>query len=247
VNDLLTTKELQKLLKIDRTTVYRMLKDGRLTGIKIGEQWRFAREEINALLNGAPPSGSEQIPPGSLPSVVLPLHCIQHIQNLFAEIAAVGSVTVAASGEPLTEISNSGRFCNLILASQSGRRACIASWTKLADQQPRFLACHAGLQYARARIEVNGKLEAMLIAGQFYAAFPSGDEETARIQRLAKQHGLDPEALAAAAREITILDASKQPRIGAWLQSVAVTFEEIGRERADLMGRLQRIAEMSAV
>ena len=86
-----------------------------------------------------------------------------------------------------------------------------------------------------------------MIAGQFYAVPPSPDEEAARIRRLAEQHGLDPDALAAAAREITVLDAQKQPRIGAWLQSVAVTFEEIARERADLMGRLQRIAEMSAV
>jgi ligand-binding sensor protein len=114
-----------------------------------------------------------------------------------------------------------------------------------ADHAPRFATCHAGLQYARARIELNGKLEAMLISGQFYAEAPSPDEEGARIQHLAERYGLDPETLAEAAPEIPVLDELKRARLGAWLHSVAHTFEEIGYERAELMGRLQRIAEMS--
>src|SRR5947209_1519359 len=54
MSELLTVKEVQELLKVDRITVYRMLKDGRLTGVKIGHQWRFSRQEIDSLLSGAP-------------------------------------------------------------------------------------------------------------------------------------------------------------------------------------------------
>ena len=46
--ELPTTKQLQDLLKIDRTTIYRMLGDGRLAGVKVGNQWRFPKEEIDA-------------------------------------------------------------------------------------------------------------------------------------------------------------------------------------------------------
>lgn len=249
MEDLLTTKELQELLKIDRTTVYRMLKDGRLTGIKIGEQWRFSRQEVNNLLSGPTPPATPALPaPEPRSGTILPLHCVQRIQQVFAEIADTAAVTTTAAGEPLTQMSNSCRFCSLILASEAGRQACIASWAKLADQSgqaPQFATCHAGLKYARARIELNGKLEAMLISGQFYAEPPAPEEEAARVQRLAEQYGLDPETLAEAAREIRVLDEQKQAKIGEWLQSVAHTFEEIGCERAELMGRLQRIAEMS--
>jgi excisionase family DNA binding protein len=248
MDDLLTSKELQELLKVDRTTVYRMLKDGRLTGIKIGEQWRFSRDEVNALLSGSPSPGSSPASVGPVLTSILPLHCVQRLQNVFAEVAGTGAVTTTASGEPLTEMSNSCRFCNLILASESGRQACIASWSKLAEQsghEPQFATCHAGLQYARARIELNGRLEAMLISGQFYAEAPTPDEEATRIQHLAAQYGLDPRALTEAAQEISVLDEHKRARIGAWLQSVAHTFEEIGHERAELMDRLRRIAEMS--
>ena len=250
MDDLLTSKELQELLKVDRTTVYRMLKDGRLTGIKIGEQWRFSRDEVNALLSGSPSPNPSPASAGPVPASNLPLHCVQRLQNVFAEVAGTGAVTTTPNGEPLTEMSNSCRFCSLILASESGRRACIASWSKLAEQvapEPQFATCHAGLQYTRARIELNGRLEAVLICGQFYAEAPTPDEEAARIQHLAEQYGLDPQALTEAAREIGVLDEYKRARIGAWLQSVAHTFEEIGYERAELMGRLQRIAEMSTL
>ncbi|MCA9947998.1 MAG: helix-turn-helix domain-containing protein, partial [Anaerolineales bacterium] len=38
MEDLLTTRQVQELLQVDRTTVYRMRKDGRLTGVKVGQQ-----------------------------------------------------------------------------------------------------------------------------------------------------------------------------------------------------------------
>lgn len=34
MSEFLTARQVQKLLSIDRTTIYRMLKDGRLNGIK---------------------------------------------------------------------------------------------------------------------------------------------------------------------------------------------------------------------
>jgi excisionase family DNA binding protein len=54
VDDLLTTKQLQKLLQLDRTTIYRMLKNGRFTGVKGDNQWRFKYQDVEALLSGTP-------------------------------------------------------------------------------------------------------------------------------------------------------------------------------------------------
>jgi excisionase family DNA binding protein len=247
MDELLTTRQVQDLLQVDRTTVYRMLRDGRLTGVKIGHQWRFSRREVEALGFGAPTVDNEA---GVASADVLPMHCIQPIQQVFAEIAQVGAITTAPSGEPLTEMSNACRFCRLVLASDSGRRACVASWRRLARQserRPAFATCHAGLQYARARIELDGRLEAMLVAGQFYAAAPERDEEAERLRGLAATHDLDRRALTEAARRLPVLDDRRRSQIGGWLVKVARTFEDIGRERADLMGRLQKIAQVSAL
>jgi excisionase family DNA binding protein len=244
-NTLLTAKQAQELLKVDRTTIYRMLKDGRLNGVKVGHQWRFFTSEVNELLAGARRPGENEAP---ISVEVLPLHCMQPVQDVFAEIAEVGAVTTDRNGQPLTRISNSCDFCKLILGSEGGRQECIASWRKLAGQAgpaPEFTSCHAGLQYARARIEVNGSLIAVLIAGQFYVEAPDAEEGKDRIRRLAGTYSIDEGLLAQAARQIPVLEARKVPQLGNWLEEVAHTFEQISAERADLMSRLRQIAEMS--
>lgn len=58
----------------------------------------------------------------------LPLSCIRAIRDIFAEALGVGVITTAAHGSPLTPVSNSCAFCNLVLASEEGRRRCEASW-----------------------------------------------------------------------------------------------------------------------
>ncbi|HEX9007286.1 MAG TPA: PocR ligand-binding domain-containing protein [Bacteroidota bacterium] len=247
MDQLLTTRELMDLLKIDRTTVYRMLKEGRLAGVRVGGQWRFSKDQIGELL--LTPVPPEKDSPVAITDV-LPVHCIQPIQQVFAEIAQIGALTTSPSGEPLTTLSNSCRFCNLILQSPSGRAACVASWGGLAKQserKPQFVTCHAGLKYARARIEINDELAAMVIGGQFYTQEPEPDEEAARIRRLAARHGIEENALAAAAGEIRVLEPRLEEQIGGWLQKVADTFEQVSRERAALVDRLHRISAMSTL
>ena len=225
MDDLLTTKQLQELLQIDRTTIYRMLKDGRLTGVKVGNQWRFKRQNVEALLSDIPSIESNRPQSTSItPSTkIIPLNCIQVIQDVFAESAEVGAVIITPNGELLTKLSNCCRFCDLIMATESGRRGCIDWWRKLASQpedQPQFTTCNAGLQYARARIKVDSHFEGMLIAGQFYAEPPETDEEQARIQQLAKKHGLDAQVLAEAAQELSAFDEHQRAQLGAWMDNV---------------------------
>ena len=42
----LTTQDVQALLHVDKSTVYRMAEDGRLPGVKVGRQWRFPADQI---------------------------------------------------------------------------------------------------------------------------------------------------------------------------------------------------------
>jgi ligand-binding sensor protein len=154
------------------------------------------------------------------------------------------------AGEPLTEISNCSRFCALILDTPSGYRACKGSWRRLADQdetEPRFVTCHAGLQYARAKIELDGAESAMLIAGQFYTIPPNPEQRRAEMRALAEKHGIDADRLVEAGQEIRFLEQRKRREITRWLNKVAGAFEQISRERADLMHRLERIADMSTL
>jgi excisionase family DNA binding protein len=42
----LTVAELSEYLQIHRTTIYRMLRQGKLPGFRIGSDWRFSLEAI---------------------------------------------------------------------------------------------------------------------------------------------------------------------------------------------------------
>ncbi|MCA9955542.1 MAG: PocR ligand-binding domain-containing protein [Anaerolineales bacterium] len=247
MEDLLTTRQVQDLLQVDRTTIYRMRKDGRLSGVRVGQQWRFPRQEVEHYLGLTPESPTPQ-EAAPMPQEILPLNCVQSVQDVCAEIAEISAVTTDLHGNPLTRISNCGRFCRLLLNSESGRRACEESWRRLVqgdDEQLRFVTCHAGLQYAHARIELNGANSAMIIAGQFYTTPHQATARDSEIRALADQHKVDADSLVDASRELVFLDDRKKQEITRWLNKVAQAFEQIGRERADLMGRLKQIATMS--
>ncbi len=141
--ELLTTKQMQDLLKIDRVTVYRMLNDGRLKGRKVGNQWRFPQGEIDRLL------GNETLEDEPVVENItdFPAGCIKEVQDIFAGIIGIGAVTVTLNGTPLTEPTYSNSFCKLMLASETGRLACQASWRKIAlkatANYPSNLSCRA--------------------------------------------------------------------------------------------------------
>ena len=48
--ELLTTKQALELLKIDRKTLYKHLKNGDIPAIKLGAQWRIPEGEIAKLI-----------------------------------------------------------------------------------------------------------------------------------------------------------------------------------------------------
>ena len=179
----------------------------------------------------------------------LPVHCMQPIQDVFAEIANVGSVVTDKDGIPITRISNSCDFCKLILGSTEGRQRCFSSWKELAeteDTETTFISCHAGLQYAKAKIKIKSELVASLISGQFYTQSPNIEDERKRVERLAKEYQINPSLLLQAAQEIPLFEHNKPKDLEKWLARVADTFEDISTERADMMLRLQTISEVSA-
>jgi excisionase family DNA binding protein len=247
MEELLTAKQVQEILKVDRTTIYRMLKDRRLTGAKVGNQWRFPVSEVQELLSGGQKLFFEGV---SASANILPLRYVQPVQDVFAEMAEVGSVITDCTGMPLTRMSNPCDFCNLILGSEKGKQACRRSWQQLAEQSkmaPEFTTCHAGLQYALARIMVCGETVALLVAGQFYFEEPPTIEREKQFERLGRKYQLDPRLLKLASGSICVLDQGQVTKISRWLSRVAKTFEEISLERADMLSRFHQIAEISFI
>jgi len=61
--ELFTLPEVAAIMKVSRTTVYRLALDGKLPGFKIGGQWRFSEAQLIKYLGTvASPSPSPEIP-----------------------------------------------------------------------------------------------------------------------------------------------------------------------------------------
>ena len=46
-SNILTVDELSEYLQVHRTTIYRLLKQGKLPGFRVGSDWRFNLEAID--------------------------------------------------------------------------------------------------------------------------------------------------------------------------------------------------------
>ncbi|MGQ9491741.1 MAG: helix-turn-helix domain-containing protein [Anaerolineae bacterium] len=119
MTDLLTTRQVQTLLRVDRTTIYRMVEGGQLPAIRVGKQWRFARAEIERWLQAArarqvqfQADVSGTLAANTAPAAdddlraMLPVTCAQLIQDVFAEMLGVMIIVTDMQGRPITQVSN---------------------------------------------------------------------------------------------------------------------------------------------
>lgn len=157
--DLLTAREVQELLHIDRSTVYRMAEDGRLPSIRVGSQWRFPAEQIHALLSDGVRSGAGRSPD---PAVA------QSAINVAADLLGVMMVVTDMAGRPVTDIANPCPWFVDHRDEPDVMASCLAEWRHLADLddlQPRFEAGTLGFECARSFIRSGNSLVGMVLAG----------------------------------------------------------------------------------
>jgi len=250
--DLLTTRQVQEILKVDRITIYRMLQDGRLKGVKIGQQWRFPLDEVEHLV-GSGTASAESAPQVQIADSGFPVHCVQTIQDMFAEISQISALVIDMQGNPLTRVSQPTRFCELLVSTPAGRNACQASWQGFAHASEavngaagsKFFTCQAGLQYVGAPIIHREAQVGLFLAGQFYWQPPEPREEAERIRRLASAYSIPLEDLQAAAREIPVIDPTQHARVEAWPSTAAQAVQSILQERLCYIERLQQIADLT--
>jgi ligand-binding sensor protein len=169
------------------------------------------------------------------------------MQAIFSQAMDVGSIVTQLDGRPLTRTSNSCAFCDLILSTREGFERCMGSWRALAEQEgrrPQLSQCHAGLLYARGRIEVEDEFVAMVFAGQ--VVVDRIEQSLApRINALAEACGLDPAQLRQALPSVRYLEPERSELLIRLLERMGETLADIGRERLVLLRKLQHIAQVT--
>jgi excisionase family DNA binding protein len=254
--DMLTARDLQALLQVDRSTIYRMAETGQLPAIKVGKQWRFPADRLQSWLatrtgthepsaTGAAGMVATAAVDGHL-SRLLPLDCVQLIQDVFAELVGVMLVVTDLEGNPVTQVSQPcGLFC-AVAEVPDAVRTCIQSWQVLGstlELEPKLLPSSLGLLCTRGLIRIGTELKGMVVMGGIAPDdWPPPPEE---VRAMAAQHGVAPEALVAHLHEVYYLDAAQRTRLLALVQRIANVIAHIANERAVLMHRLAAIAQLT--
>jgi excisionase family DNA binding protein len=253
--EMLTAKDIQDMLQVDRSTIYRMAENGRIPAVKVGKQWRFSSDAIDTWLKAqsASPVSSPEIQPaveitsGDDLASLLPIECVQLIQDTFADTLGVMVVITDMEGNPITDVSHTCGLFDAISDVPDAVHKCIESWHSLAntiDLEPKYMVSHLELLCARGLIRVGSELKGMVVVGGI--APPNWPPTQEQVQAMADEFGVNSEVLNARLSEVFYLDEAEQIRVLSFVQRIANIVAHIATERNALIGNLQSIVQLAA-
>jgi len=259
MTEMLTAKEMQGLLQVDRSTIYRMAEAGRLPAIKIGKQWRFPADQVENWLGTktimpssqafslVQPKAKADMPSSDLESL-LPLECVELILDTYADLLGVMLVVTDMDGNPISQISNPCGLFDTISQKPDALQKCIHSWHELAttiNLEPRFHKSHLGLLCTRGMVRVGKELKGMIVAGCVAPKnWPPSLEE---IGNIAREFNVTPEKITTHLEDVYFLDESQQSKVLEYVQRIANIIAHIVSERNVLMGKLEAIVHLAKI
>jgi excisionase family DNA binding protein len=244
--NLISAKDVQELLQVDRSTVYRMAEDGRLPAIKVGRQWRFEAEAIDQWVRdhssqpSAPTLKALDAPPPAGPlAEQLPLECVQMIQDGFADALGVMIIITDMDGRPVTEPSNPCGLFTALHAYPQVWQTCVDHWAEMAARPvlaPTFVRSSLGLLCTRACIRLGRTLQGMVFIGGVAPDNwpPAGID----IEQLAESLSLNPDLLEPYLTEVHYLDAQQRRQTLTQVQRIADIMSHIIDERTALFAQV---------
>lgn len=158
---LLTAHQVEEMLRVDPSTIYRMAADGRLPAVKVGRQWRFPADGVQALLGGT----STPIGPGG---PRLDPMAVQPALDLAASMLGVMLVATDMDGSPISEVANPCPWFAEHADDPGTIAACLVEWKAMADDAdlaPHFQTGSLGFQCARVFVRAGSELVGMVLAG----------------------------------------------------------------------------------
>lgn len=238
---LLSAQQVQSMLHVDRSTVYRMAEDGRLPAIKVGRQWRFPASRIEAFLAGAEDRGDDVIditaargrsrpaPGRGRPCTpTVDVETASAVAQVAADLLGVMMVVTDMDGRPLIDVTNPCPWFAERLDDPELLATCAEEWQALADDpdlEPRFHTGELGFECARAFVRSGSSLVAMVLAGGIAPGAPADatGEETPS----------EPDGLVETPDGLYRLSTRQRRRVLAALPKVAASLSRVASRRSD--------------
>ncbi len=251
MDELLTARQLQELLNVDRTTIYRMANSGKLPAVRVGNQWRFPREAIEMWLatqaqSGRPSTASVLSVPTDMQRL-LPQSCLQPVLDTFAELLGVMLLLTDMEGRLLAQPSHPCGLYQALSVYPQVHERCMAQWMYMAREpglHPQFVVSEVGFLCARGLVRVDSELKAMVIAGGVAPEhWPPPPEE---MTRLAQHLGVPVSVYEQHAHEVYTLSPEEKERVLIFVQRIADVIAHIIAERQQVLGRFDQIRQLAS-
>ncbi len=240
----LTSQEMQELINVDRSTVYRMAEDGRLPGVKIGRQWRFPADQV-AEQFGMKPAATEMSPPSppaavsrtdiGLEQLLVP-EVAQSVADLMGDLFGVMAVITDMEGHPLTAVANPCGYYAAIANQPGAAEACLAEWRQFAGEPhvaPRFVKTHLGFLCARTFVWVDLKPVGMIVVGGVTP--PSWPPAQSHLRAVADEVGVPADLLIEAVDQTWDLEVEQQRRVLRLLPQMGDLVSQLATARSQLL------------
>ena len=246
----LTTREMQDLINVDRSTVYRMAEDGRLPGVKVGRQWRFPADQVAEQLGLATPMASQsatapEAAPTELHRLLVP-EAAQSVADLLGDLFGMMAIVTDMDGRPVTTVANPCGFYAAIADQPGAADACLQGWRQLADDidfAPRFVPSHLGFLCARTFIRVGPTLVGMVVVGGVTPSVWPPPAEL--VEQIADELDLAPEKLLDAVDQTWDVDADRRDWVLEMLPRVGDLISQLASARSQLLMKLDAIAALA--
>ncbi len=248
---LLTTKQVQEIFRVDRSTIYRMAEDGRLPAVKVGRQWRFPSDRVESLLDQSNGDSIAAAPDTSSAvdlalGTVLPGETAQAVADLAADLFGVMAVVTDMSGQALSTVANPCGYFTAVFEGVYTADRCSAGWRRLGEEielEPRFLPSHLGFLCARSFIRIGANLAGMVIVGGVAPEqWPPGEDEIATV---AIETGTSEELIRQHINEVYWIDVAHQDWIVRNLSRVSDLISHLADGHGRLVHKLETIAALA--
>lgn len=244
--EFLTTRQVLDLIKVDKSTVYRMAEGGRIPAVKVGRQWRFPADQIREWLNGSQDvRGPEPVAPDAKLAVDIPVGALSSLLEVFSGLLGVMMVVTDMEGRPVTPVANPCGLMRAIGDDPDVVERCVQTWTadEGNDLTLQYIPTALGFECIHGYLRSGDRLLGMVLAGGV-AAEP-WPPPVADVVAGARMVGLDPTEVSGHIDEVYYLDRLRRQELKATLPRIANALSRVISDHSQSTDRLRAIASLA--
>ena len=267
--ELLTTREVEQLIQLNRVTIYRLIREENFPAVKLGGQWRFPRQQVEAWLEAhgieskqpAASSPTETSKQTTTAADITATTGTSDLKQLFNTIEAIAlldafsrstnlSISVVdVNGQMLVECPTCRHpFCQYV--HNAGQHVCLAAYRDVTQQCEEdsgtpMLRCASGLKYLQAPVTLQNEVVAHVLMGPIVTEDDQDSDILPALDAFARATGADRAVLLQHYRTVQQFSTEQIHILVNLLSEVMSTMLRVIGSRWRAVERLNEIAQLA--